>query len=524
MGHILTSVLAKGAVSNMAIMWCFLLLCLFQAKLTVSDNVGWKAFFTENIDEWHDLPLEWEDKQTPIPDYVTGTFVRNGPARIKFDSDRRIFSSWMDGWAKLHSFKFKGSRVLYSGKMLEPPNYLASVKKGELVPQMTLNKFAHPEDEWSFWEKLEISRKMMAGSGYDNSNPALWRLGPKDAKKGMYLAVTDDPVATQFDIDTLDTVTVHYPPSLPVTISGCAHYMREPGTDNSIMINTRLGLTGPYMEVHRYRPEHAYKDPEVLAKFKPKQMGYFHSFSITEIYMVNLKTGEVTERTTSYLYSIHHANAYETEDGTGIVVDLASNLFENLRDYMKYTNMINPPEHWNRTESNDMTLHRYHIDLKTDGGVRVHVYEDKTPEDYFLNHFDFPIINEEYRGKKYCILYGWSAYLYSRNALVKKNVCDNSLSKVMYLENHYSGEMFFVANPEQKSEDDGVLLATVFDGEKEKSYLLVLDAATFKPLNKAYLPHNIPFSFHGMYFPEAQLGPSKKYARVEETNETNDLM
>ena len=36
--------------------------------------------------------------------------------------------------------------------MLESPNYLASVAAGELVPQLTLNRFSSPEEEWSWWE------------------------------------------------------------------------------------------------------------------------------------------------------------------------------------------------------------------------------------------------------------------------------------------------------------------------------------------------------------------------------------
>ena len=42
-------------------------------------------------------------------------------------------TSWLDGFAKLHSFKMSGGNILFSGKMLEPPNYLASVEAGELV-------------------------------------------------------------------------------------------------------------------------------------------------------------------------------------------------------------------------------------------------------------------------------------------------------------------------------------------------------------------------------------------------------
>ena len=56
-----------------------------------------------------------------------------------------------------------------------------------------------------------------------------------------------------------------------------------------------------------------------------------------------------------------------------------------------------------------------------------------------------------------------------------------------------------------KEEDDGVLITIGFDGTKEQSYLMFIDAKTFTPINHAYLPHNIPWSAHGMYFPEANL-------------------
>ena len=105
---------------------------------------------------------------------------------------------------------------------------------------------------------------------------------------------------------------------------------------------------------------------------------------------------------------------------------------------------------------------------------------------------------------QYCIIYGWSAYDYSRTALVKKNTCDATKNKVIYMENHYTTEMFFMADPEGTKEDDGVLETIVFDGEKEQSYLLIIDASSFTIIDKAYLPHNIPWSAHGMHFPEAK--------------------
>ena len=84
-----------------------------------------------------------------------------------------------------------------SGKMLESPNYLASVAAGELVPQLTLNRFSSPEEEWSWWERLEIVVKMAAMKEFDNNNPALWRIGDRSLEHGIYLAVTDGKVATR---------------------------------------------------------------------------------------------------------------------------------------------------------------------------------------------------------------------------------------------------------------------------------------------------------------------------------------
>jgi hypothetical protein len=47
-------------------------------------------------------------------------------------------------------------QVLFSGKMLEPDNYVASVEKGELTPQLTLSRFIDDENDWDLWEQAQI--------------------------------------------------------------------------------------------------------------------------------------------------------------------------------------------------------------------------------------------------------------------------------------------------------------------------------------------------------------------------------
>ena len=136
----------------------------------LSENVGWKSYLAEDPTEFHDIPLEWEDP-TAVPHWLSGTYVRNGPGQISFGSPRRVLTSWLEGFAKLHSFKLSGPSVLFSGAMLQSPNYVASVQAGELVPQITLNKFNTDEEEWTWWEKLKIVYKMFIGDEMGNNNP-----------------------------------------------------------------------------------------------------------------------------------------------------------------------------------------------------------------------------------------------------------------------------------------------------------------------------------------------------------------
>ena len=241
----------------------------------------------------------------------------------------------------------------------------------------------------------------------------------------------------------------------------------------------------------------------------------------TDIFVVNLKTGDVRGPfSSSYTYSAHHINAFE-KNSKEIILDLAPTPFENMREYLKMENMLNPPDivddstDYSTTKDSEVT--RYTINIET-GEVTTNTFENLI-KSKFINTFDFPTINEDYRGKKYCYTYGMSAFALSRTALVKKNVCDSSDDKVWYVENHYVGEAHFLPNPKAKSEDDGVLITIVFDGTKEKSYLILLDAKTMKTINKSYLPHHIPWSAHGMHFPEATMDnkafSSRKNIKVE---------
>ena len=89
---------------------------------------------------------------------------------------------------------------------------------------------------------------------------------------------------------------------------------------------------------------------------------------LTDIYIVNLKTKEVTEIQAEALFSMHHINAYETSDGTEIIVDLQPTNDLALEEYPLVDKMKNPPEVSTSNDTSTCGIHevtRYRINLQT---------------------------------------------------------------------------------------------------------------------------------------------------------------
>lgn len=73
----------------------------------------------------------------------------------------------------------------------------------------------------------------------------------------------------------------------------------------------------------------------------------------------------------------------------------------------------------------------------------------------------------------------------------------------MATKGHYPEEMSFIPDPERTEENEGIHITIVFDGEREQSYVLLLDGKTFTEIDlSSYLPNNVPFSFRGNWFQE----------------------
>nr|WP_321575785.1 carotenoid oxygenase family protein [Halosolutus amylolyticus] len=54
--------------------------------------------------------------------------------------------------------------------------------------------------------------------------------------------------------------------------------------------------------------------------------------------------------------------------------------------------------------------------------------------------------------------------------------------------------------PEATSEDDGVVMATALDVDREQTMVLIFDTKTLTLQARAFFPHPEPFGFHGRFF------------------------
>eukprot|EP00960_Hanusia_phi_P035896 752019-Hanusia_phi.AAC.3 len=63
----------------------------------------------------------------------------------------------------------------------------------------------------------------------------------------------------------------------------------------------------------------------------------------------------------------------------------------------------------------------------------------------------------------------------------------------------YPSEPIFVPRPDGEEEDDGVVLVQMFDGRREESFLLCLDAKSMIEVARAYTGQRSSPQFHGQF-------------------------
>ncbi|RCN42158.1 hypothetical protein ANCCAN_11900 [Ancylostoma caninum] len=128
---------------------------------------------------------------------------------------------------------------------------------------------------------------------------------------------------------------------------------------------------------------------------------------------------------------------------------------------------------------------------------------------------DFPQINRKFEQKPYQWAYIVEHPFANENRIIKINVDEPAGSRNQEYKaeaNVVLHEPWFVAKPDARKEDDGVLLVRALDIHENKALLLVIDAESMKEIGRAFVPISIPFGFHNRFFSKHDLGLPEGFA------------
>jgi beta,beta-carotene 9',10'-dioxygenase len=445
-----------------------------------------------------------------LPAWLQGTLLRTGPS--KFEVGDRTYNHWFDGLAMLHRFAFADGGVSYSNRFLQSKAFRAAEATGKIAysefatdpcrtlfgrvtaifdPKLTDNCCVNVSDYASattaFTETAMPMRlspqslETLGVFGYDRAlSGQISTAHPHyDAKRRChYNYIADLSLKTVYRVcaigdDGTERVVVNIPVERPA-------YMHSFGMSEDHLILTEfplvvnpidLRLSGkPFIRNYRWEPERG-----LVSHVIEKDSGRL-----------------VRTARTDATFAFHHVNAFA--EGDGLAVDVITYPDATIIDQL-YLAQLRASAPLTATGA----LTRFRIPLAGNAPVTRRVLADIPLE--------LPRINyEQHAGKPY--RYVWGTGIQAKGDFLDSIVkIDTGSGAVLtwYFAGLYPGEPVFVPSPSAQAENDGVLLSIVLDTARDRSFLLVLDAASLAEMARAEAPHAIPFHFHGNYFPRTAL-------------------
>lgn len=414
----------------------------------------------------------------------------------------------------LHAFSFDQGKVIYSNQFLRSGAYRTVFEEGSL----DYDGFASDPCRNIF---KQFFTWLFPPSTFPivNANVNLAKIADQ------YVALTETPLPVRFDLKTLETLGVlEYHDKLPK--GDCwesAHPHYDPARKETINYLINYGATSYYTF---YRLEDGSSERKVIAEIPVSKPSYMHSFALTDHFIVLTEfpfrvnpldlllwnqpfidnfhwepesgtrfividrfNGDVIkEYTTDAFFAFHHVAAFEKDDE--LVIDIVC--YDDVEVITEIADHFKPNEEAVEIEEPQRYTRFF---LSKQGEIRSEVL--------FENYIEFPKIAGRLDGQPFRYAY----FIDPRKQHHKKDIrplykLDTKTKKILSWSQPgcYPGEMIFVPKPGTKEEDDGVVMTIVLDSLNNSSFLLVLDAKSFKEIGRAVAPYPIPEGFHAQFF------------------------
>jgi beta,beta-carotene 9',10'-dioxygenase len=489
--------------------------CLFLIFSACNSNSGNPLYQFYNTHLFFDLDNEVERTSCPIqgtiPNWLSGTLLRNGPAKFTVGGEKRV--SWFDGLPMLHAFEFSSEKVLYSNRFLRCENYYIMMKG------KSLNFSGFAQDPCPVVFKNQTSRFIPNEAEHIEAASVTIQ-----NYADQMVALTETPLPVVFDTKTLDTIgNFEYRDELPKSrIWESAHAQHDLASGETFNYLIEFGPQSYYV-IWKMRDHSATR--EIVNKIPVDLPAYMHSFALTEHYQILVEfpfvvnpidlmqqrkpfifnytwrpergtTFYVTERATGKLvaqikedpfFAFHHVNAYD-KDGKifiDIVTEPNADIIQVITESIKDKKKI--------LESGRTKLQRFTIYMATQTIEKETIF-DKTVE--------MPRVAADKTAHEYKYCYAIDAeFPNSENDVrpIYKIDVNSKTSQQWAQAGCFPGEPIFVPRPGGQNEDDGVVLSVILDLVHRTSFLLILDASNMQELARAEAPHAIPVGLHGYW-------------------------
>jgi all-trans-8'-apo-beta-carotenal 15,15'-oxygenase len=437
-----------------------------------------------------------------LPAELRGTFFRIGPGRNEIGGQR--FGHWFDGDGMLHRITFRDDGVHYRNRYVRTPKYLRETEAQRIVYR-----------------------------GYGHNAPGGWRRNigrmPANAANtsliwhgGHLLALWEGGRPWALDPVTLETRgEFDYGGRLKPWNAFSAHGKVDPRTGNYYNFGVGMGPRGP--GIHFYRID-ARGCLDCKGYFPIGSLPFCHDFALTEHYAVFFVSPLRLRHMAKFLagqVSFDEALAYQPDDPVRIyVVSLES--FEVVR---RFDTEAFVPVHFGNCweEGRELVINVTRFESWRVNDALRNVFEARNDEkgrlfEYRLDLASGAVAAAALPGSASVEFPQWdwrrtgmrTRYTYATAILPNATPgffnglqrLDHDTGKFLLHEfgpGRFTSEAIFVPRGKGADEDDGFLVAAVYDATRHASDIVVCAATTLEELAVAPLRHHMPFGFHGGY-------------------------
>lgn len=466
----------------------------------------------------------WIDEvEGEIPSELNGTLFRNGPGQFEVNGER--FQHPFDGDGMISAIAFQNGRAHYRNRFVKTEGYLAEQKAGKILYRGVFG--TQKSGGWS-GNAFDIRIKNIANTQviyWGGKLLALWeaaephRLDPKtletlgleyfDGKLGKGAPFAAHPwidPASKFDDGKPCLVNFAIKAGVSFTIA-----IYELDLDGNIVRQHDYPVPG-FAFIHDFAitPNYCilFQNP---VKFNPLPFLFgqrsagecikFQPDQPTKVLIIPRDPAikakpQILETPSGFVF--HHANAFE-QDGNIVV------------DSVAYTSLpsVEPGADYRETEFDALSpgqLWRFRMNLET-GVVDRELLEARCCE--------FPFVHPAKAGRQHRYIYLAAAHSETGNAphqaILKIDVETGARQVRSFAPSGYVSEPVFVPRGKASEsglykelsgdEDDGWLIATVFNTERDRSDIVIVDAKDLSVVATLHLKHHIPYGLHGTFTP-----------------------